>query len=358
MGTIAGWTMDNNLLYRAPSRSTSDQSVIVSGVGLCQTGDAESPVFWAGFQNTNSYNLNFKTPHSDSNWETRTQFYVTNNGEMCAKKGKIGDWILNGNVLKSGETIAEDGVTFMCTGTSESNKYTIGGHKGTGWVFGAGKNFGVTKNGKLYCTEATIQGTLKAGTIINNGSIIGTNKYCKIGNTTSWEGFIGNSNNNSGLAIGFSSGGKVGLGNILATDGAFITINNGGCGYKVGNWHEGVASCTCSDINLKHQIEAIPLEYESLLDNLKPVRYKYNDGTSDRYHIGFIAQEVAEALDVANIDSKDFAGLVIFDQGTKDEHWALRYEEFIALNTAAIQKLKSRVAELEDIVEKLQQKEE
>lgn len=127
-----------------------------------------------------------------------------------------------------------------------------------------------------------------------------------------------------------------------------------GGGSLGGSWSGGSGICTNSDKKLKHQIETIPLEYENLLDNLNPVRYKYNDGTSDRYHTGFIAQEVAEALDKVNIDSKDFAGLVIFNKGEENERWTLRYEEFIALNTAAIQKLKSRVAELEEKVEKLE----
>ena len=84
-----------------------------------------------------------------------------------------------------------------------------------------------------------------------------------------------------------------------------------------------------------------------MFDNLRPVTYKYNNGTSNRLHTGFIAQEVQEALDKANINSKDFAGLVIFDRDTENELWTLRYEEFIALNTAEIQKLKTRIAELE-----------
>ena len=44
--------------------------------------------------------------------------------------------------------------------------------------------------------------------------------------------------------------------------------------------------------------------------------YKYNDGTSDRYHTGFIAQDVESALNLAEISTKDFAGLVIDNMGT------------------------------------------
>lgn len=105
---------------------------------------------------------------------------------------------------------------------------------------------------------------------------------------------------------------------------------------------------TTSDKNLKHSISALPSKYSELFDRLTPVIYKYNDGTSNRNHTGFIAQDVSTALDESGIDSQDFAGLVILNAGTENERWTLRYEEFIALNTYEIQKLKARVTELEN----------
>jgi hypothetical protein len=45
-----------------------------------------------------------------------------------------------------------------------------------------------------------------------------------------------------------------------------------------------------SDIRYKHSIETLPSAYDSFFNLMEPVRYKYNDGTSDRYHTGFIAQ--------------------------------------------------------------------
>ena len=103
-----------------------------------------------------------------------------------------------------------------------------------------------------------------------------------------------------------------------------------------------------SDKNKKNSIKDIDHKYQLLFDNLKPVSYKYNNGTSDRTHIGFIAQDVEEALKIAAIDTKDFAGFVIKNKDTNTPLYTLRYEEFIALNTNEIQKLKQRVKELED----------
>ena len=87
-------------------------------------------------------------------------------------------------------------------------------------------------------------------------------------------------------------------------------------------------------------------------DNLEPSSFKYNDGTSDRLHIGFIAQGVEEGLKLAGIDTKDFAGLCI--PKNEEYYYSIRYEEFVALNTWQIQKLKHRVNELETQVKNLE----
>ena len=125
-------------------------------------------------------------------------------------------------------------------------------------------------------------------------------------------------------------------------------------GKLVGTWVNNSSAAITSDINKKNSITTLPEEYSVLFDNLHPVTYKYNDGTSDRLHTGFIAQEVAEALVAAGIPTKDFAGLVISDPGTEDESWYLRYEEFIALNTQQIQKMKTHISELEERIAHLE----
>ena len=109
-----------------------------------------------------------------------------------------------------------------------------------------------------------------------------------------------------------------------------------------------------SDKRKKHLIERLDGKYEVLFDNLTPVKYKYNDGTSDRYHTGFIAQEIEEALYTAGLTTQEFAGLTIQSPGTEDELYGLRYSEFIALNTSEIQKLKARTIELENKVAELE----
>ena len=56
-------------------------------------------------------------------------------------------------------------------------------------------------------------------------------------------------------------------------------------------------------------------------------------------------------MDKASISTKDFAALVIDkylnDNNEEVEDWYLRYGEFVSLNTWQIQKLKTRVTDLE-----------
>lgn len=92
--------------------------------------------------------------------------------------------------------------------------------------------------------------------------------------------------------------------------------------------------------------------------NLKPTKFFYNHGQSNRFHLGFIAQDVEQALISSGLTTKDFAGLTItpVQEVQKDEiddyKYSLRYGEFISLNTFMIQKL---YREIEQLKEKLNQ---
>ena len=123
-------------------------------------------------------------------------------------------------------------------------------------------------------------------------------------------------------------------------------------GYLYGTWWLNGDSVIKSDQNAKHDIEGLLSNYEVLFDNLTPVRYKYNNGTSNRYHLGLIAQDVEKAIEISNLTSQDCAALV----KDKKENYGLRYGEFIPLNTWQIQKLKARVVELENEIKEIKQR--
>lgn len=109
-------------------------------------------------------------------------------------------------------------------------------------------------------------------------------------------------------------------------------------------------SNSTSDARRKNSISSLSDNYDYLFDLLNPCRYKYNEGTSNRYHTGFIAQEIVKALEDSYLTTQDFAGVKLYHPGEEDECWYLRRDEFVALNTWQIQKLKPRVSSLEQTI--------
>lgn len=132
--------------------------------------------------------------------------------------------------------------------------------------------------------------------------------------------------------------------------------------YTLGNsifkWKEiyaQTATINTSDRNLKKSIENLPTDYLNFYDKLLPVRFKFKENTSNRYHIGFISQDVENALQESNLSSQDFAGFI------KDGPvYGLRYGEFIALCVAKtqqqdkeIKQLQSEILDLKNIIQNL-----
>lgn len=123
--------------------------------------------------------------------------------------------------------------------------------------------------------------------------------------------------------------------------------------YVWNNLYVASGTINTSDRRKKRAINCDLERYEALFDALRPVSYQMASGTSGRTHIGFVAQDVEDALAASGMTSLDFAGFIrspiLDDQGqeTGDYNYALRYAEFVALNTWQIQKLKARVEELE-----------
>ena len=125
-----------------------------------------------------------------------------------------------------------------------------------------------------------------------------------------------------------------------------------------GDWYYNetlIETDAISDIKLKHDINLIEPKYETFFNSLIPVSYKYiknkekNIGTSQRTHLGFIANEIEQQLIQSGLTNQEFAGLKIlnYTYPEREALYSLDLREFIALNTWQIQKLKARVLELE-----------
>lgn len=153
--------------------------------------------------------------------------------------------------------------------------------------------------------------------------------------------------------VGINLFGDPNYGAVVSIRGGHIVSasdNRYSCGTPLNRWamvYAGTGTIQTSDRNAKNSIEVLPEKYTAMLDQLEPKRFKMNDGTSGRYHVGFIAQEVEAAMASAGISSTEFGGFVKDKDKNGNDIYMLRYDEFVALNTRQIQLLKARVAELE-----------
>ena len=150
----------------------------------------------------------------------------------------------------------------------------------------------------------------------------------------------------TGVASGTIPSVVVGNGSLLTNNPLAFSLGLPGQKWKTAYLAEPAS--IGSDAGMKHSVSYDTSKYDALFDLLKPVFYRYNHGESGRYHTGFIAQDVEEAVKNAGLESMDFAGY-LKDQKTGE--YSLRYEEFISLCVDQLQKLKQRVKKLEGIDE-------
>lgn len=114
-------------------------------------------------------------------------------------------------------------------------------------------------------------------------------------------------------------------------------------------YSDSSGSTVLSDERLKNGFKTLE-DYEGFFKNLKPVAFKYNNGASGRYHIGFKAQDVKSALESAGLTTQDFGGFVQTAVSEADDDYqgiadpqGLIYTEFTALNTYMILRLMEQV---------------
>lgn len=146
-------------------------------------------------------------------------------------------------------------------------------------------------------------------------------------------------------ALGVSSSGITAVGDLLPESDKTYDLGAGGLSWD--NVYAVTCKATSSDANKKNSIEDLPDKYVAMFDLLRPVRFKYNSGTSGRYHAGYIAQEVKTAMDAVNLDASEFGGWIMDKDRDGNEIYMLRYGEFDAIRDAKIKQLEARVARLE-----------
>lgn len=128
------------------------------------------------------------------------------------------------------------------------------------------------------------------------------------------------------------------------------------------------STAVTSDRNMKTDILDIDDKYMDFFDRLRPITYKYDcpGNKGHRDHVGFIAQEVEEALIASGLTTEEFAGIIIendvtlspsYDSSMSEEEklvnethydtlYSLRYEEFISLLVKKVQSLQEQINQL------------
>lgn len=146
-----------------------------------------------------------------------------------------------------------------------------------------------------------------------------------------------------------------------SSDDIYIIVTNAACRMtadgndfyvSVNTIHADIAIDVGSDERIKKDVEYdLSDRYMDFYRKLKPARYKMIDGTSNRYHTGFVAQDIKSALEESGLSSQDLAALIQVDYdplaAENNGMYSVRYEEMIALNTAMIQQLMEKIDNLE-----------
>lgn len=273
-----------------------------------------------------------------------------NTSELAASAvtaAKIASSAITADKIASGAvTTSKLDLTGMLTiynGSSKTAYASIGygtGYDGSSTTYGAkmaasgGSNYVIVTNAgarmtagghSIYVTSSTayvsgplgVSGGITSSTIRSSGSVL----------------VLGPSNTGYGVRV---------------TAGTFTPYSGstdlGSSSYKWGNIYASTSTITVSDRRQKTDISGDMTKYLTLFDDLKPSSFKFIDGTSGRRHLGFIAQDVEASITRAGLTTKDFAGFVIGENGD----YGLRYSEFIAILTAKIKQLETRIAELEE----------
>lgn len=357
--TLSSYTTNQKLSSTLESYVTSTSLTTKLTSYATQTGGAASSF---AYSLTSS---EFKLTANNSTVFSGTKDGVSVTGEITATSGKIGDCMIADGIL----TVDAANIK---SGTIDSARIpNLSADKITTGILSADRISSSTSY-LLHLYVTTLNGTTitpSSGTTTQDGNLV----YRQIGLS---DGTLSFQNNPQTSLITAYSGSLSfvnykdltlkSTGNLIvqasgtaffgydptSSSGVRITTTSTE-GHLYGTWVGTSGAAVASDRNLKNSIESLSDEYSALFDNLNPIRYKYNDGTSDRYHTGFIAQEVKEAIEAAGLTTAEVAAYIEMQEESGESSnpatkCYLRYSELIALCVKEIQGLKNKVKTLEE----------
>lgn len=337
-------------------------------------------------------------------------FKIDTNGFMTATGGTIGGW-----------TIGNDHIFNNLAYTGEQNSNSTGmGLYGGNWAFWAGNGrFSVTQDGVLYANNVNIEGIVRAKSFYAYDNVYlysselkkdllalrlrynDGDKYDEADDLTigpgmsaitfrSKNGIMGKATKSSSSSwgewifygdiyllndnfiytrdkndknvnlIGISSGNNIWIGSRQDTAANANVMDN--CYIVAKNIYHRTTSGNTSLSDERHKKDIQDIDYaKDFIMSLKPRKYKFKEGTSDRYHNGFLANEVKESMDSTIGDSGvyiryTFNEDVPIDHSNPDTYiQGLRYEEFIAPHIQVTQEHENRINELEQTIKELKE---
>ena len=117
-----------------------------------------------------------------------------------------------------------------------------------------------------------------------------------------------------------------------------------------------------SDERLKNSFKTLD-EFEGVYMDIEPCAFKYNNGTSGRYHFGVKAGNVKESFEKHGYTTQDFGGFVQMADSPENEDYCgvddpmgIIYTEFVAWNTCMIQRLYKKMDEQHEKIDYLEKK--
>lgn len=387
-GEIAGWTIGKDSLW--------GQSSLGKIIGLQapnSTGYWGIAVGASKFENWSD--APFRVGFNGDMYATNAEI----SGKVTATSGKIANWHITTDKIQNYEpnTSTKPKVEAWIDSSGNTDFLHFGSYNADGTTAG----FKVNSDGVVYASGAVISGEINATSGKIGGCTI-SNNTLTIGRTNITDGAINgvkiasNAITEAKLANGSVTNAKIS--SITAnkiTSGTLngLQIGNASYSWTIGSYtHSGstygaiygtapdiagtsyvmtrgvlaagdksattwytICNGSKSDRDAKKNIEELSKPYDKLFDLLKPVRFKYKENNSNRFHTGFIVQDVLDGVANSGLTDKDFAATI--NQGyinnDLEGKWHLRYHEFISLNTWQIQKLKTRVTDLETEISNL-----
>lgn len=374
-GTIGSWKIGDMGNYTdsiyttycaasSPSSSNPEYAVFMRG-----GGSSESTI---------AFGVKKRTSSSTSWGDAEETFYVLKNGHA-----KMTDADVTGKINASSGSISGNlNISGALVNTRGDYTVTLRGVQsdvGKGVFYITDNSSGsaeypvrINGDGSARFTNVTITGssTIASACIPNlsaskiTSGTISTDRLSSSVITTG--NFSSKSLSTGNLSV--TSGGNIGVWTVNSNNYLYAISGSYGVSLSAASVSHGQGGSTtwvnivkagqnASDKRLKKNIVEFDDTLDRVFDKLRPVRFEYSkDFLGQGRHFGYIAQDVVKSFEDEgeNINDYSFIYETEIEDNSTDKYYQLNQTDFVALNTWQIQKLKSKIEELENKLQALE----